>query len=65
MINISLTECSLKPVQFSVVLQHLEMRVVVPKYLRRKETMIYSHYFATKTSPIYFSQVPEHFVLIS
>ena len=38
---------------------------VLPKYLRRKETMIYFHYFATKTRPIYFSHFPENFVLIS
>ena len=50
--------------EFSPVLQLLKMRVVVPKYLRHKETMIYFHYFATKTRLIYFYHFPENFVLI-
>ena len=37
----------------------------MPKYMRHKETMIYFHYFATKTRPIYFSIFRENFILIS
>ena len=52
---------SLKSVKFAT----LKLRVIVTKYLRRKDTMSFSHYFATKTRPIYYSHFPENFVSIS